>query len=52
MIHSSATQWEHLFELKITFQKGYISKDDLSLIAETMAKSEYGKYLIKILNEI
>ena len=24
MIHSSATQWEHLFELKITFQKGYI----------------------------
>lgn len=24
MIHSSATQWEHLFELKITFQKGFI----------------------------
>jgi len=37
---------------EIAFQKGYISKDELLLIAETMPKSEYSEYLIKISNEI
>jgi glucose-1-phosphate thymidylyltransferase len=37
---------------EIAFQKGYISKDDLSSLANSMKENEYGKYLIKILNEI
>lgn len=37
---------------EIAFQKGYISKEELLLIAETMTKSEYGKYLFKILNKV
>jgi len=37
---------------EIAFQKGYISKEQLLLLAEPMKKNEYGQYLIKISNEI
>ena len=37
---------------EIAFQKGYISKDDLLLLADSMNKNQYGQYLIKISNEI
>jgi glucose-1-phosphate thymidylyltransferase len=33
---------------EIAFQKGYISKDQLLLLAEPMKKNMYGQYLIKI----
>jgi glucose-1-phosphate thymidylyltransferase len=37
---------------EIAYQKGYISKDHLLSLADTLKKSEYGQYLIKIINEI
>jgi len=36
---------------EIAFEKGYISRDQLLSLAEPMKKNEYGKYLIKILDE-
>ena len=36
---------------EIAFQKGYISKGQLLLLAESMKKNEYGKYLMNIANQ-
>ena len=36
---------------EIAFQKGYISKDKLLLLIESMKKNEYGQYLIGIANQ-
>ena len=36
---------------EIAFEKGYISRDQLLSLAAPMKKNEYGKYLIKILDE-
>ena len=36
---------------EIAFQKGYISKEELLILAGTMKNNEYGQYLIKVVNE-
>jgi len=36
---------------EIAYRKGYISKDQLAKLAEPLAKSQYGQYLIKIMSE-
>ena len=36
---------------EIAFQKGYISKEKLLILAEIMKKNEYGQYLIKVADE-
>ena len=36
---------------EIAFQKGYISKDELIVLARVMKKNEYGQYLIKVASE-
>lgn len=35
---------------EIAFKKGYITKNDLVVLAEPMLKTEYGKYLIDVAN--
>lgn len=36
---------------EVAFQKGYISKEQLLILAEPMKKNKYGQYLIKIADE-
>jgi glucose-1-phosphate thymidylyltransferase len=36
---------------EIAFRKGYITKDDLSKLAEPLKKNGYGQYLFKIMDE-
>jgi len=40
MIHSSATQWEHLFELNITLEKGYIYLKGILTGSKSYGKEE------------
>jgi glucose-1-phosphate thymidylyltransferase len=37
---------------EIAFQKGYISKEQLLVLAEPMKKNEYGQYLIQTANQV
>jgi glucose-1-phosphate thymidylyltransferase len=36
---------------EIAFRKGYIDKDQLKELARPLSKNQYGKYLLKIMNE-
>jgi glucose-1-phosphate thymidylyltransferase len=37
---------------EIAFQKGYITKEQLLILAEPMKKNEYGQYLIQNENQV
>ncbi len=36
---------------EIAYRKGFINKEQLAVLAEKLAKSNYGKYLLRIVNE-
>lgn len=35
---------------EIAYKKGFISKEQLLTLAETLAKTDYGKYLFEVAN--
>ena len=37
---------------EIAFEKGYINKEQLTKLAQPLAKNQYGKYLLRLLGEV
>ena len=37
---------------EIAFEKGYINKEQLTKLAQPLAKNQYGKYLLRLLEEV